>query len=181
MKATGMVRRIDELGRIVIPKEIRKNYKIREGDALEIFAGGDELILRKYSPLKDLKKLADNYTRTLAEALECSVLFCDRNIYIACAGTNGYDYTDTEISGEISSCIEERKTAVLNSADGARTVPLKNGGISEFSAQIIVPFIAGGDVMGGMVMFTTDKERKFENSDAKSAKVTAMLMSRELS
>ncbi len=181
MKATGMIRRIDELGRIVIPKEIRKTYKLKEGDLIEIFASNENLILKKFSPLKNLNKIAKNYTEILSQVLECNVLFCDRTSYLACSGKNDFDYVGEEISREVSSYIEQRKSVILNKTEGAYTIPLKNGGLSDFSAQIIVPFISEGDISGGLVMFSNDVKRKFDSAEVKSAKITAMLIDKELS
>ena len=87
MKSTGIVRRIDDLGRIVIPKEIRKTQHIREGDALEIFAAADgEVVFKKYSPLGGLGQLAGDYAAVLAKSLGCAVVVCDRGSIIAAAG-----------------------------------------------------------------------------------------------
>ncbi|MGG6546735.1 UNVERIFIED_CONTAM: AbrB/MazE/SpoVT family DNA-binding domain-containing protein, partial [Prevotella sp. 15_C9] len=79
MKATGIVRRIDELGRIVVPKEIRKNLRIREGDPMEIYTAADgEVVLKKFSPMRELKEFAGQYAETMAATLGCSVCITDR-------------------------------------------------------------------------------------------------------
>ena len=87
MKATGIVRRIDELGRVVIPKEIRRTQRIRQGDALEIYTASDgEVIFKKYSPVMELNELAGVYAEVLARDLGAPVLVCDRDAVIAAAG-----------------------------------------------------------------------------------------------
>ena len=86
MKSTGIVRRIDDLGRIVIPKEIRKTQHIREGDALEIFSAADgEVVFKKYSPLGGLGQPARDYAEVLAKSLGCAVVICDRGSILAAA------------------------------------------------------------------------------------------------
>lgn len=87
MKATGIVRRIDELGRIVVPKEIRRVLRIREGDPLEIFTDKDgEIVLKKYSPIGELSAFAQEYVDAIAASLGCGVCVCDRDQIIAVAG-----------------------------------------------------------------------------------------------
>ena len=89
MKATGIVRRIDDLGRVVIPKEIRRTLRIREGDPLEIFVDRDgEVILKKYSPISELGDFAKEYADALYDSLGHSVLICDRDVYIAVSGSS---------------------------------------------------------------------------------------------
>ncbi|GAE47390.1 stage V sporulation protein T [Mesobacillus boroniphilus JCM 21738] len=93
MKATGIVRRIDDLGRVVIPKEIRRTLRIREGDPLEIFVDRDgEVILKKYSPISELSDFAKEYAEALYDSLGNPVLICDRDTYIALAGGSKKDY-----------------------------------------------------------------------------------------
>lgn len=87
MKATGIVRRIDDLGRIVVPKEIRRTLRIREGDPLEIFTGREgEVILKKYSPIADLGQFAQAYAEALYETLGTPILISDRDEMIAVSG-----------------------------------------------------------------------------------------------
>jgi AbrB family transcriptional regulator, stage V sporulation protein T len=89
MKATGIVRRIDDLGRVVIPKEIRRTLRIREGDPLEIFVDRDgEVILKKYSPISELGDFAKEYAEALYDSLGNPILICDRDTYIAVAGSS---------------------------------------------------------------------------------------------
>ena len=95
MKATGIVRRIDDLGRVVIPKEIRRTMRIREGDPLEIYTDREgEVIFKKYSPIGELASFAAQYAETLYKTCSLSVVICDRDAVIACAGVSKKDYTD---------------------------------------------------------------------------------------
>ena len=84
MKATGIVRRIDDLGRVVVPKEIRRTLRIREGDPLEIFTDREgEIILKKYSPIGELSAFAKQYAESLSQVLECLVGICDMDQVVA--------------------------------------------------------------------------------------------------
>ena len=109
MKATGIVRRIDELGRVVIPKEIRRTQRIRQGDTLEIFTAADgEVVFKKYSPLVELGQLADIYAEVLAKNLGRPVLVCDRARITAAAGAGRADLLGRDISAEVEQVLAGR-------------------------------------------------------------------------
>ncbi|HSU79647.1 MAG TPA: stage V sporulation T C-terminal domain-containing protein, partial [Candidatus Angelobacter sp.] len=111
MKATGIVRRIDDLGRVVIPKEIRRTLRIREGDPLEIFVDRDgEVILKKYSPINELGNFAQEYAESLAENSGCLVLIADRDAIISVAGGSKKDYIDKNIGPAVERAMDSRST-----------------------------------------------------------------------
>ena len=115
MKATGIVRRIDDLGRVVIPKEIRRTLRIREGDPLEIFTEQEgEIILKKYSPLGDIGQFAGQYEESMARSTGGLVCVTDREHVIAAAGNGKNDYEGKQISKELSQGIENRTHCVRN-------------------------------------------------------------------
>ena len=110
MKATGIVRRIDDLGRVVIPKEIRRTLRIREGDPLEIFTDRDgEVILKKYSPISELGQFAKEYAETLYETLGTPALISDRDEMIAVSGLSKKDYLNRQLSPSAEEIITNRK------------------------------------------------------------------------
>ena len=99
MKATGIVRRIDDLGRVVIPKEIRRTMRIREGDPLEIYTDRDgEVIFKKYSPIGELNGFASEYAETLYKTAGMPIFVCDRDAVIAVSGASKREYMDRKIS-----------------------------------------------------------------------------------
>ena len=99
MKATGIVRRIDDLGRVVIPKEIRRTLRIREGDPLEIFTDRDgEVIFKKYSPIGELTSFAAQYAETLHKTCDMMVIICDRDSVVASGGVSKKEYSDNALS-----------------------------------------------------------------------------------
>ena len=117
MKATGIVRRIDDLGRVVIPKEIRRTMRIREGDPLEIYTDREgEVIFKKYSPIGELAQFASQYAETLNKTCGISVVICDRDAVIACAGIPKREYTDRKITPEVERIVENRQ--LYTAADG---------------------------------------------------------------
>ena len=104
MRATGIVRRIDDLGRVVIPKEIRRTLRIREGDPLEIYTDRDgEVILKKYSPIGEMSSFAKDYTESLFRSLGHIAVIVDRDQVVAASGvlgTGAPDQGDTPSTGE---------------------------------------------------------------------------------
>ncbi len=114
MKATGIVRRIDDLGRVVIPKEIRRTLRIREGDPLEIFVDREgEVILKKYSPIGELGDFAKEYADSLYESTGHISLIADRDMVIAVAGAAKKEFIDKPISRAVENAIEDRKVIIL--------------------------------------------------------------------
>ena len=156
MKATGIVRRIDDLGRVVIPKEIRRTMRIREGDPLEIYTDREgEVIFKKYSPIGELASFASQYAETLHKTCSLSVVICDRDAVIACAGVPRKDYTDKKLSDELEQVIESRSLYFYKD-DGARIPVLAEGGSHYVSCAM--PIISEGDIVG-CVASVTDGDR----------------------
>ena len=144
MKATGIVRRIDDLGRVVIPKEIRRTMRIREGDPLEIFTDREgEVIFKKYSPIGELAVFAAQYAETLHKTCGMSIVICDRDAVIACSGIPKKEYNDKKLSQEFETIIENR---TLYTADGKDDVAVIDSGNCLVSCAM--PIISEGDIAG---------------------------------
>jgi AbrB family transcriptional regulator, stage V sporulation protein T len=155
MKATGIVRRIDDLGRVVIPKEIRRTLRIREGDPLEIFVDRDgEVILKKYSPISELSDFAKEYAEALYDSLGSSVIISDRDAIITIAGGSKKEYLNKNISDLIEKQMGERNS-VLHTQQGK--IELVEGLEEEVSSYTIAPIIANGDPIGTVTIFSKDK------------------------
>ena len=172
MKATGIVRRIDDLGRVVIPKEIRRTMRIREGDPLEIYTDREgEVIFKKYSPIGELAAFASQYAETLHKTCALSVVICDRDAVIACAGVSRKDYADKALSRELEQIIEGRSLYVHR--EGEPTVPvLAEGGGHVVSCAM--PIISEGDIAGCVV--SVCDERTVDRRDLPSFDVEAKLV-----
>lgn len=146
MKATGIVRRIDDLGRVVIPKEIRRTMRIREGDPLEIYTDREgEVIFKKYSPIGELVSFAAQYADTLNKTCGMSVIITDRDVIIACAGVSKKEYTEKKVSEEIEDIIESR-TLYMQSGDATKIPVIDDGGSHYVSCAM--PIISEGDIVG---------------------------------
>lgn len=152
MKATGIVRRIDDLGRVVIPKEIRRTMRIREGDPLEIYTDREgEVIFKKYSPIGELASFAAQYAETLHKTCSLSVVICDRDAVIACSGVPKKDYTDKALSDELEQIIEGRSFYFHRENDTPVPV-LAEGGAHYVSCAM--PILSEGDIVGCVASVT---------------------------
>ena len=149
MKATGIVRRIDDLGRIVIPKEIRRTLRIKEGDPLEIYTDREgEVIFKKYSPIGELQSFASEYAETLQKTSAMPIFICDRDEVIAVSGASKKEYLDRKISPGLEQIVEGRSLYVRGS--GKETVAITSDGGSHY-VNCAMPILSEGDVVGCVV------------------------------
>ena len=159
MKATGIVRRIDDLGRVVIPKEIRRTLRIREGDPLEIFTDREgEIILKKYSPVGELGNFAKEYAESLAKTSGHITCIVDKDQIIAVSGGAKKDFMEKHISAAMEKAINSR-SVITSSRSESNFVPiLDDDDESAYSSQLIAPIISEGDVLGAVVLLSQDKK-----------------------
>ena len=171
MKATGIVRRIDDLGRVVIPKEIRRTMRIREGDPLEIYTDREgEVIFKKYSPIGDLAAFAGQYAETLHKTCGLSVAICDRDSVIACAGISKREYHEKSLSEAVEHMMEKR-TFYANNGDTEPRSIIRDGGTHTVSCAM--PIISEGDVVGCVV---SAKPLEGDNTDRLAFDIEAKLI-----
>lgn len=175
MKATGIVRRIDDLGRVVIPKEIRRTMRIREGDPLEIYTSSSgEVIFKKYSPIGELSLFATQYADALISATDKTVIICDRDHCVAAAGISKKDVLDKRITSAVEEIMENRKVEVFG--DG-KALPAVDG--LEQKILVAAPIVISGDVSGAVV-FTSQSAKKPTDTDIKLAKVAASVLGKQM-
>jgi AbrB family transcriptional regulator (stage V sporulation protein T) len=178
MKATGIVRRIDDLGRVVIPKEIRRTLRIREGDPLEIFVDRDgEVILKKYSPIGELGDFAKEYAESLYESTGHIALICDRDTIIAVAGASKKEFLEKPVGSLLEQSMENRK-AVLE-PNGGRFELVKDTE-DQFSSLAAAPIIAGGDPIGAVVLVSKEEGVKMGQMEAKMAETAAGFLAKQM-
>ncbi len=155
MKATGIVRRIDDLGRVVIPKEIRRTMRIREGDPLEIYTDRDgEVIFKKYSPMGELASFAGHICETLSKTTGASAIICDRDMVISASGAAKRDLADKRISEPLEHIIESRQ--IYQHKSGETPVEVTDAKTGQY-LSVAAPIISEGDV-SGCVAFVFDGE-----------------------
>ncbi|RJE83565.1 stage V sporulation protein T [Paenibacillus sp. 1011MAR3C5] len=178
MKATGIVRRIDDLGRVVIPKEIRRTLRIREGDPLEIFVDRDgEVILKKYSPIGELGDFAKEYAESLYESTGHITLISDRDTIITVAGASKKELMDKAIGNTLESCMENRKT--LAETNGGAYEIVKDVQ-DQYSSFVVAPIIAGGDPIGAVVLLSKDDSVKMGQLETKMAETAAGFLAKQM-
>jgi looped-hinge helix DNA binding domain, AbrB family len=149
MKATGIVRRIDDLGRVVIPKEIRRTMRIREGDPLEIFTDRDgEVIFKKYSPIGELLGSATQYAETLYKTCSYPIIICDRDTVVAFAGVSKKECADKKIASDIENIMESRQ---LYTYKDSGTPAYAVDGNDKFVISSAMPVISEGDIIGAVI------------------------------
>lgn len=178
MRETGIVRRIDDLGRVVIPKEIRKTLRIREGDPLEIYTDKDELVFKKYSPIQEVSDMAKMTAESISEMTEriCVVTDTD-NIIVVSGGKK--DIIGKSISGEIDKVLKGRKSIVIRKADGGEILPLYKGEEVNAENQILVPILSNGDCYGVIALFDKERSQKPLSDEIKIVQLGAKFLSKQ--
>ena len=161
MKATGIVRRIDDLGRVVVPKEIRRVLRIREGDPLEIYTSGTgEVILKKYSPINELSQFADEYAETVNKILGATIVVSDTDQIISAWGNGRKDFVDKKVDSDLDKIIQS-KNRYLN------------------DTKIVVPIISQGDPIGSITILPKD-EKPLGEAELKVAEIGATFLARQM-
>ena len=180
MKATGIVRRIDDLGRVVIPKEIRRTLRIREGDPLEIYTDREgEIILKKYSPIGELGQFAGQYAESMAKTTGQMVCITDRDRVIAAAGNGKKYFEGKAISKQLEHAIEERASFLATSED-ERFVKVVQDDAGDYAAQMISTIISEGDAIGAVVICQKDENNPIGATEKKPAVTAAGFLGRQM-
>lgn len=175
MKATGIVRRIDDLGRVVIPKEIRRTMRIREGDPLEIYTdAGGEVIFKKYSPVGEMAAFATQYAEALTGSTKLAVLICDRDHCIAAAGLPKKEVLDRRVTPELEDIMESRR-ATVPTDKSIRAVTDCDRGVC-----VAVPIISAGDISGAVVLAENNEHTSAGEIDIELANVAAGFLGRQM-
>ena len=178
MKATGIVRRIDDLGRVVIPKEIRRVLRIRDGDPLEIYTAGDgEVIFKKYSPIGELAPIAVQYAEAMIKHTTCPVIICDRDHCIAAAGITRREVLERRVSPELEELVESRASFFKGVSSGESPKVLEG---FDRTASVVVPILSAGDLTGAVIMLTPDDGVNPTDTDTSLAKVAAAFLGKQM-
>ena len=191
MRATGVVRKIDELGRLVIPKEIRRTLHIREGDALEIFTDRDGgVILKKYSPIGELGDFAKEYAESLHQSIGHIAAICDKDSVIAVSGVGRREKAaglqlavDKPIHEDVENVMANRSKINRNTA--SKDAMLKITTSDDYSgavytSQLIIPILAAGDAIGAVMLLSCSEGTAFGETEIKVAETAAGFMGRQI-
>lgn len=188
MKATGIVRRIDDLGRVVIPKEIRRTLRIREGDPLEIYVDREgEVILKKYSPVGELGDFAKEYADSLYEAIGQIVLIADRDNVVAVAGAAKKEFLNKPIGQIIEKVMDDRKAVLINNPGDykhGKASPIEvddDDDGAKFSSEVIAPIIVEGDAIGAVIICSKLPGAQMGETETKLAETAAGFLAKQMS
>ncbi|NLZ28994.1 MAG: stage V sporulation protein T [Firmicutes bacterium] len=180
MKATGIVRRIDDLGRVVIPKEIRRTMKIREGDPLEIFVDREgEVILKKYSPIGELEEFAQEYADALNESTDRVACICDRDTIVAVAGAPKKEFVNRPLSPVIEKIMEDRRSALINNT-ADHPFYREGEAVSKFYHEVIAPIVSEGDPIGAVIMGTREQNAEMGEMELKLVETAAFFLAKQM-
>ncbi len=161
MKATGIVRRIDDLGRVVVPKEIRKILRIREGDPLEIYTGTTgEVILKKYSPISELGQIAEGFAESASSVLGLTVLVSDTDRFVAVSGLKQKDFINKAIDDDLDNIIQQKSK-------------YKN------SNRVVIPILSHGDPIGSVTVLPPDG-KELSEIEIKTAELGAGFLAKQM-
>ena len=180
MKATGIVRRIDDLGRVVVPKEIRRVLRIREGDPLEIFTDKDgEIILKKYSPIGELSNFAQQYVETTSQILGCGVCVSDRDQIIAVAGLPKKELLGKSLHRELEEAINDRE-AIMARKGEKKFIKILGNGENEYTGQIVQTIICEGDAIGAVILLSREGDKAIGEAEQKAAVIAANFLGKQM-
>lgn len=178
MKATGIVRRIDDLGRVVIPKEIRRTMRIREGDPLEIFTNSEgEVIFKKYSPMGEIMSTASQYAEVLAKIGGSPAVICDRDHIIAVSGMQKKEVLERRVSGSLEDLIEQRKSHIYRSYEDNKLIPIE--GVNKY-AIVCAPIVSQGDVSGAVMLLDGEGSEYANPEQTALVQAAAMYFSKQM-
>ena len=182
MKATGVVRRIDDLGRVVIPKEIRRTLRIKEGDPLEIFTEREgEIILKKYSPIGELSEFATGYAETLNKTTGHIACITDKDTVIAIAGIPKKDMIDQMLSKELEEIMEDQENYISKDNNGVSIPITKNDNNDrKYNSQVIYPIICEGNSIGSVILLSKDNQTKMTEVEQKVAQSAASFLAKQM-
>ena len=176
MKATGIVRRIDDLGRIVIPKEIRRSFRIKEGDPLEIFTDSEgEVVFKKYSPIGELSSFATQYAEVLNKIGDCPVIITDNDHVIAASGVSKREVMERRVTSALEEIMENRK-AFISTEEGSSVDTIEG---FDKKSSVVFPIIYGGDVSGAVMLVAKDNETPSE-AQIKLLQVASAFLGKQL-
>lgn len=178
MKATGIVRRIDDLGRVVVPKEIRRTLRIREGEPMEIFTGREgEIVLKKYSPIGELGKYAKDIADSIASVTGCLSCVSDHDQIVAAAGPEQKEYNQKSISAALEQMIIDRDCVVLSEKTRNQT-ELVTDKEANYQSSVVAPIVSAGDAIGSV--FIVGKQSELGETEKKIAMMASSFLGKQM-
>lgn len=180
MKATGIVRRIDDLGRVVIPKEIRKTLRIKEGTPMEIYTDREgQIILKKYSPIGELNTFAREYVEALVQTTGLAACITDRDLVVAAAGSGSRELEGKEISSDLDAVIAGRKGRMV-SQDSRENISVISDAMDLFCQKMIQPILCASDAIGAVILLTKSEKTALGDTERALIRTAAGFLGRQM-
>ena len=182
MKATGVVRRIDDLGRVVIPKEIRKTLRIKEGAPLEIFTDREgQIVLKKYSPIGELSEFAVGYAETLSKTTGHIACITDKDTIVAVSGGSKKEFLEKDISDELEQLMDD-KEVYTSKENSDVSIPITRDDNHErkYNSQVVYPIISNGDTIGTVILLSKEASTKMNETEKKVAQSAATFLGSQI-
>jgi AbrB family transcriptional regulator, stage V sporulation protein T len=183
VKATGIVRRIDDLGRVVIPKEIRRTLRIREGDPLEIFTDREgEVILKKYSPIGELSEFAKEYVESLHSSMEHVTCIADRDSIIAVAGAPKKELLEKRVNTALEKIMEDKASVMLSLTGENKMINITadEEGAPKYTSGVIAPIVSQGDPIGAILLISKEPNVLMGDIEKKLAETAASFLGKQM-
>lgn len=181
MKESGIVRKLDNLGRLVIPKEIRRVLRIKEGSPIEFgLSSSGEIVLSKYSLVGQLSDYADDFCRILGELFDCIAMVGDRDSIIASFGISKKLSINSKLSGEVLDILDSRSSFKSCKGENTTIIPIFDGDDSTYYSQIVFPIIIQGDVEGVLILLDKKDDRCFGIEHITGLRLVAQFISKQM-
>lgn len=179
MKATGIVRRIDDLGRVVIPKEIRRTMRIREGDPLEIYTSNDgEVIFKKYSAISEMSENASQVAEIMCKLAGCPVVIFDRDHVVAVSGVSKKEFNERRVSPLLEELMERRRNYFASISDTANGFFPAEG--VDKAALACMPILSSGDVTGAVAFMESENSKSVSELQKSLISAAALFLGRQI-
>jgi AbrB family transcriptional regulator (stage V sporulation protein T) len=178
MKATGIVRRIDDLGRVIIPKEIRRTLRLRDGDPMEIFIDNNNVVFKKYKPFDNLNDYAQKYSESLYKTSGHICFITDRDTIIGVSGISKIEYFEKPISNELEKVMEDRIPYIAKNKND-KIIPITKESAS-FYSQVIIPITSEGEIVGAVIFMSQDTNVTMGLVEKKLAEAAAGFLGKTL-
>ena len=180
MKATGIVRRIDDLGRVVIPKEIRRTLRLRDGDPMEIYTDREgTVILKKYSPIGDMAEFAEEFAESACNVLGSTAIITDTDQVIAVSGNSSVrDLKEKPISRQLTGIMEQKRSVLITDSGEACYITDDDRYSDSYRSQVVVPIVSQGDTIGSIILLST--ESMLGDIELKAAEVGAAFIAKQM-
>lgn len=176
MKATGIIRRIDDLGRVIVPKEIRRTLRIREGDPLEIFVEDGGVIFKKYSAVQELSNFSQTYTDSLYKTIGHISIITDKDKVIAISGISKRDYLNKNISETLEKIIDEKDIYTSNT----KQISVIDEQLNSFVKIVIAPIISEGETIGSVILASENTNKDFNDIEFNLVKNAAIFLGKQM-